>query len=185
MPEQLQLMVIFFCFLDADDMLAETFVEKLLQPHLQSSDDRMAVTYCDYRYVDQQDVVVRGSLWNPRKLLYRNYIIPAAMIRQQAFEELGGYSLEVNQKFSFEDWDLWLSLSEAGYCGVYVPEALFVYRLHGQGRNVGALKNRAKLEQVLRDRHPKLYDDWRNRVYLMVMRTASRVRGAIIRPPGT
>ena len=101
------------------------------------------------------------------------------------FDLLGGFSKEVNQKSSFEDWDLWLSVAEAGYSGAYIPEPLFRYRYHGEGRNVAALKMRSKLESILRQRHPKLYKDPINRLYLAVMGNASKLRGKIIKPPGT
>lgn len=169
-------------FLDADDVIKPDYVSSLMQALEQTG---AAVAYCDFEYFGMQSHIVTSCPWNPRKLLYRNYIIAAALIRRSVFEEIGGFSIEVNQKASFEDWDLWLSITEAGYAGVYVPEPLFRYRLHGKGRNVAALTQRRKLEHILEQRHPKLYQDPTNKLYLAVSRTASRLRNALIKAPGT
>jgi hypothetical protein len=91
----------------------------------------------------------------------------------------------LNQQASFEDWDLWLSMVERGMSGAYVPEALFQYRLHGTGRNGPALRQRAAMESVLKKQHPALYNDPVNRAYLALFGTASRIRNAVKRAPGT
>ena len=169
-------------FLDADDVLEPQFIEKLLRAVQESE---ASIGYCDFAYFGHFEGVVRANDWNVRKLLYRNYIIGAAIMERRAFDAVGGYSRELNQKASFEDWDLWLSMAEQGMSGAYVPEPLFRYRLHGTGRNGRALKHRADMESALRRRHPKLYRDPVNRAYLAVFGTASKIRNAIIKAPGT
>jgi glycosyltransferase involved in cell wall biosynthesis len=172
-------------FLDADDRLRPTYVAKLLSAMASARQSEVAVAYCDFDYFGTDTGRVRACSWNAKKLLYRNYIIGAALMTKQAFDAVGGYSLELNQKVSFEDWDLWLSMLEAGYKGVYVPESLFEYRLHGHGRNGPALQRRSEMEQRLRRRHAELYSQPVNRLYLGLFGTASRLRNRWRPAPGT
>ncbi len=174
----------FLFFLDADDVLKPTFVERLLAV-LAESAPAVSLAYCDAAFFGIEQGVVRSRAWSPRKLLYRNYVIGSAMMRRSVFERVGGYSSDLNQAASFEDWDLWLSILESGGQGVYVPEVLFSYRLHGKGRNGPALRRRPEMEARLRDRHRGLYTEMSNRLYLAVFQTASRLRNAVLKAPGT
>lgn len=172
-------------FLDADDVLYPRFVEKLVAAVESAGQPNVQLAYCDMEYFGTDTGSVRSCPWNPRKLLYRNYVIPAAIMTRQAFDAVDGYSQQLNQKVGFEDWDLWLSLLEAGFGGVYVPDVLFRYRLHGAGRNGPALKKRPELEAQLRRRHPSLYRNPVAILYLSVFATASRLRNLVIKAPGT
>lgn len=53
-----------------------------------------------------------------------NFIHTTALIRRSAFP---GYDEALRR---FQDWDLWLTMLESGWEGVYVPEQLFVIDNH-------------------------------------------------------
>jgi glycosyltransferase involved in cell wall biosynthesis len=172
----------YLIFLDADDILQPEYVSALMSA--MQSQANAAVAYCDFEFFGLEDHAIKACPWNVRKLLYRNYIVSGSLIKKSVFDEVGGYSADVNTKTSFEDWDLWLSVAEKGYKGVYVPQTLYRYRLHGKGRNAEALKKRPELEKILAIRHPSLYGSLTNRAYLAIFKTASRLRNTLITPPG-
>jgi hypothetical protein len=63
--------------------------------------------------------------------LYRvQYVFAGSLFRRSAFDRTPGYREEFN--IGNEDWDLWLSIVEAGYHGEHVPEPLYRYRRHAQ-----------------------------------------------------
>ena len=167
-------------FLDADDVLEPSYVERLVDAFAHATHDNVAVSYCDFRAFGAASMLVRGCEWNPRKLLYRNYIVVSALIRREAFIEVGGYSTFDHTDYSFEDWDLWLKLVDAGYAGTYTAEPLHLYRVHGAGRNVRGFENRSAILRDLRRRHPKLYRRPSNVLYLLVMGNLSRLRNALV-----
>ncbi len=174
-------------FLDADDYIHPQFVEQLISALIQAqqTNPQAAIAYCDQQYVGHSQAIIPACSWNVPKLLYRNYLSITSIMTKQAFDSVGGFSTEVNQTASFEDWDLWLSLAEQGWTGVYVPQVLFFYRLHGDGRNGPALQHRAELEVLLHSRHSALYNRWSHRLYLAIFATASKWRNRLIPPPGS
>ena len=172
----------YVCFLDADDKLDSRYLAELYcAAHRQSA----AIAYCDTKMFGAESAIIPANRWNWRKLLYRNYLPPAALISRRALEYVGGYTTQDNVAFSFEDWDLWLKLAEHGFKGAYVPEPLFLYRLHGAGRNQQGLARRVLLEKELRRRHAGLYGRLDTKLYLLVFRSASRLRNKLKPPPGT
>jgi glycosyltransferase involved in cell wall biosynthesis len=173
----------FVMFLDADDLLPPAFVAQLLMAL--NADPSVAFSYGDTQFFGHEAALVRGCPWNVRKLLYRNYVFPSALMRRRALEKVGGFTAQTHLSFSFEDWDLWLTLAEAGFKGVYVPGVALQYRYHGAGRNAQGLHRRALLESELANRHPKLYARWDHALYLTLFRTLSRMRNIILRAPGT
>lgn len=175
----------YLVFLDADDYLADDYVSHLINTIKAADDPQVVFAYSDFQFTGQTEQVIKSCAWNPRKLLYRNYIVVSALVSKPAFDEVGGFDQAVNQQASFEDWDLWLSLVEQGYSGVYCPMPLFYYRLHGTGRNGPALEQRTQLEQVLHQKHPKLYQRLTNKMYLAVMGNLNQLKNKLKKPPGT
>jgi glycosyltransferase involved in cell wall biosynthesis len=72
---------------------------------------------------------VRSAMaWHVPWLCERNYIDAQAMIRRSVFERHGGYRLESEWAYGWEDWELWLRLAAAGEYGVHVPNFVGRYR---------------------------------------------------------
>jgi len=49
------------------------------------------------------------------------YINPMALLRREHFP-VGGWDESIKK---FQDWDLWLTVLEAGHQGIFVPEVLY------------------------------------------------------------
>jgi hypothetical protein len=57
--------------------------------------------------------------WNVKALKNGNYVETMSLLRREAFP---GFDSKMKR---FQDWDLWLTLSEKGHRGVYIPQTLF------------------------------------------------------------
>ena len=114
----------YVCALDADDMLAPTWLEK----GAQVLDTRPEITFVSHWL---QAFGAEAWEWKPEScdfptLLAFNTVNGAALVRRSALESVGGF----DERFTHgcEDWDLWLTLVGRGHRGVILPEVLFHYR---------------------------------------------------------
>jgi glycosyltransferase involved in cell wall biosynthesis len=102
---------------------------------------------------------------DPWLVTYTNCMLGSgALFRRSALAESGGWQL----RQGYEDWDVWMSLAEIGYAGVYVPRVIFRYRRDAGGRLAGWLADTEEHYDVLRRRHETLF----------AMRSANRRRSA-------
>ena len=116
----------YLCPLDADDRLQRTFLETTVacldqDPTLAFASPRLK-TFGEASY-----------LWPPDErcdlttLLCEHTIITPALVRRDAVIDVGGYDAMMPAQGD-EDWDLCISLLEAGYRGVILATVLFDYR---------------------------------------------------------
>jgi glycosyltransferase involved in cell wall biosynthesis len=101
-------------FCDADvimnqDMLAK--MESLLIAHPEAS-----FAYCGFRFGWKR---FRGFPYDPLRLKKLNYIHTTSLIRREHFP---GFDPAIKR---LQDWDVWLSMLEAGRLGIYIKEELF------------------------------------------------------------
>lgn len=147
-------------FLDADDVLVPTAIEKLVSAYLQSGGK---YAYCDCMSpedparLDGPMVIHPASDYDQALWLSSGYedAMPGrhsvtALVETAALQEVGGFDETMAH---WEDWELYLKLAAAGICGVRVPEPLLIYRLHTGERRKGALKKQKELRAYLRKRY--------------------------------
>lgn len=112
----------FVIFWDADLEADKLFLEKLLKA-LQTN-PAAAYAYSSFYFGWKK---FPGQKFEASSLKQVNFIPMSSLIRRQAFcgfdETLG----------KFQDWDLWLTLSEQGKEGIWVPEFLFKARVRRGG----------------------------------------------------
>jgi len=138
--------------LDADDLLDSAYVAECLAA-LRDSD--AAFAYTDFQVFGTQNYRQRPGEYNLYRLLDRNYLTYAALIRRTAWAEARGY--DESMRLGYEDWELWLHLGSLGRFGHYVPEALFRYRKHGVSLYDTARARHAEIVAHIEGRHPELY----------------------------
>lgn len=142
--------------MDADDMLEPECLERYLgvleqNPHrLVYSDQRL---FADGR---------RGEVWRMRdydfeELLQHNHVPSGVMFPRSAWREVGGYPPAFAR--GRQDWAWAVRMGAHGYCGVRVPEALYLYRRERQNRT---LRNsdpqwRRTFLGMMRETFPELY----------------------------
>ncbi|GMV26212.1 MAG: hypothetical protein AMXMBFR58_22430 [Phycisphaerae bacterium] len=120
----------YLVFLDADDTIHPTFISKLVRAieTAAASGVKVSHAYCQEVLTDKAEGTWRVPEWDPTLLMVTNLHPITTVIRRSCFEEVGGF--EESLGGNYEDWDLWLRLSFAGYRGVRVTEPLFFWRRH-------------------------------------------------------
>ena len=138
-------------FLDSDDLLMPTAVERLERALRETAEAPLAFCHACYVNADDQPLVLPntalrdepqdGDMW--KHLLRGNCIRTAGgvLLRRAALNRAGPWDETLN---SNEDWDMWLRLAEHGKPFVRVPEPLLRYRIHGSNMS----GNRAVMRQT-------------------------------------
>jgi glycosyltransferase involved in cell wall biosynthesis len=140
--------------LDADDLLDPAYVAECLAT-LRDAD--AAFAYTDFQVFGTQSYRERPGEYNLYRLLDRNYLTYAALIRKQDWENSGGYD-ESLKCFGYEDWEFWLRLGARKRFGGYVPKSLFRYRKHGASLYDSARARHQDFVAYIRSLHPELYE---------------------------
>jgi glycosyltransferase involved in cell wall biosynthesis len=139
--------------LDADDLVEPGYVAECLAA-LRDSD---AFAYTDFKAFGMENYQERPGEYNLYRLLDRNYLTYAALIRKLDWETSGGYD-ETLKCFGYEDWEFWLRLGSRGRFGRYVPRSLFRYRKHGASLYDDARAKHDEFVAYIRSLHPELYE---------------------------
>lgn len=130
----------FVVFLDADDELLPTFVERALR--LQQQTGRYV--YSDYRDGNGALRTAPDCAWTDGSFHLVTTLLPAAWARA-----VGGFdeTLKAN-----EDADFYIKLNSSGFCGARLPEALVIYHRDGQ-RSEAAKAERLAYQRLLDRRY--------------------------------
>lgn len=104
----------FVLFCDADLILNPCYLEKALQALRDNPEASYA--YPAFRFGWK---TFRFWDFDAATLKRLNYIPTSSLIRREHFP---GFDEKIRK---FQDWDLWLTMLEAGHTGVYIPEIMF------------------------------------------------------------
>src|SRR5580704_3066407 len=138
--------------LDADDLLDGSYIAECVAA-LDGSD--AAFAYSDYQVFGKRSYAEKPGEYNLYRLLDRNYLTYAALIRKRDWEAAGGYNEPMK---GYEDWEFWLRLGAQGRFGRYVPKPLFRYRREGESMYDSALARHQELVAYICGLHPELYE---------------------------
>ena len=112
-------------FLDADDWLAPTYVERVLEAYNTALDTPDAVLTQRWNFDESIELVMPNLLEDYLHLLQNDFRM-TALIRAEVLRTLRFDPLRRNGEA--DDWDFWLRFTAAGYRAEMVPEPLFRYR---------------------------------------------------------
>lgn len=151
----------FVIFLDPDDLIEPTALEKLLI-RMTNEADNCAFVYpgaVHFRPDDPKRDIVRQA-YSEDALFKRNYIPSFALIRRDVYVAAGGMC-EAYIKY-WEDQDFWQRLANLQQQGALMPEPVFWYRRHPQGRSSKIYKavDRAAWERELLINNPRNLPDY-------------------------
>ena len=113
--------------LDADNRLRPPALTRLLAA-LECAG--AAFAYSQLRWFGDEEGVGIADVWEPARLARDNYIDAMALIRRDALLAAGGYAT-LADGHGWEDYDLWCRFAELRLDGVFLPELLCDYRVHG------------------------------------------------------
>lgn len=135
---------------DADDKIANTFIEKAVEIIRANDDIRVVGCRCwMFGAVDKEWKLPPFS----HRLLARKNMIPAtALYRKADWERCGGYC---EQEIYREDWDFWLSMMELGGTFYKINEILFYYRISVGTRRTLAKGRKQIIVDAINQRHPQ------------------------------
>lgn len=116
----------YLCALDADDKLHPLFFEKTVA--LLESDPSLAFVSTHLQmFGDEQRIWPDNPRCDLTTLLCEDTVMTPAMVRREVVLSVGSYDQNMPHQGD-EDWDLWLSIVEAGHRGIILPDVLFYYR---------------------------------------------------------
>ena len=144
-----------WCFvLDADNTLAPLALEHTLAL-AEAAAARTAVVFPLVQRVGPgADGLISRVSWQTEHFLKGNVIDAMALIRRQAWQDVGGY---VHIPGGWEDFDFWCSLIDAGWHGVLCPEQLATYQVHASSMlQQQTDRHVRRISRLLQARHPWL-----------------------------
>ncbi len=144
--------------LDADDILHESYLSKLV-PEL-NQDKTLAIVSCYSKFFlkNKENIIHElkpvGTTYHA--LLFENCLIATSLYRKVCWEEVGGY--DENMKHGFEDWEFWIAITKSGWTFKVVEAFLFFYRKQKQSMLIDTLQNHriSNMEYVFK-KHKDLY----------------------------
>lgn len=119
----------FLFFLDDDTIVTPQIFARLVAA---LSDQRCGFAFCDSMHVNYPGAGMyeqRQPDWNPAILQTRNILPAMMMIRAEVFCAVCGFDETLPR---YQDWDLALSLAEAGHHGAHVGETLYAALYFGR-----------------------------------------------------
>lgn len=141
-------------FVDADDVLGPEFLERCVG--LITAYPNIALVYSWMQYFGESHEVYPCWDLSFPYLLVNNQLIPACVVRRQAFLDHARHRDCLGA--GFEDWDSWISLLKRGGRGVAIAEPLARYRVR-EGSMLRRLSPEARA--ILKERivleHGELY----------------------------
>jgi GT2 family glycosyltransferase len=145
----------YLLFLDADDMLAPTLLERTVAILRQQPET--GFVYSGMRLFGHDRHEWPSAAFDLRRLALDNYVLPHALVRRAAWEQVGGFDT-ARSLWGFEDWEFWLRVAVSGWQGRHIAEPLVFYRRHGH-----SLSDQVQFEYAWNVRaqlickHPTLY----------------------------
>lgn len=117
----------YILFLDADDLIEPTFIEKGVW-FLESRPDVMAFKGDSVGF-EGSEYYWKHGFSNPSEFVHENVQTVTCLLDRQAFVDLGGFSAEFS-KHGLEDYEFWVRMMDAGHLGYQIPEPMDWYRRH-------------------------------------------------------
>jgi glycosyltransferase involved in cell wall biosynthesis len=146
----------FILCLDADDSIAETYLEKAYAIFIKDVKASIGIV-APYTKMTGE----RTGEWKPKK---ENATIPVALIaspipnascfRKAAWKTVGGYDENLR---GFEDWELWISILESGYTIDILPEVMYFYYNRPGSKVKTSNKNASKIMSYIVEKHKDTY----------------------------
>lgn len=143
--------------LDADDILAPTFIEKAVAI-LNSNETIGAVgSYCQLFDTKNSCIdILRPIGGTIQDFLIKNNVSANSMFRKVCWEQVNGF--DANMRKGYEDWEFWIAITSNNWKVNVLDEILMYYRIKENSRDKKALKNYdLELRTYIFQKHKSIY----------------------------
>lgn len=151
--------------LDADDMI-EPEMLALTVAALDTHPD-VGFVYTDVRRFGAENNILHTLPYSLERLRFENMMMPATLFRREAWEQVGGFHA-FSPVQGYEDREFWVSLADAGWKGLHIPQPLLRYRRAEGSMLSQARRHDLELRAKIFLNHPRLYEPdvlaWARRV---------------------
>jgi glycosyltransferase involved in cell wall biosynthesis len=154
----------YVAFLDADDLVSPDYYDKAMR--VLDHYENVAFVGCWTQFFDESRKVWPTFSPEPPLILYHNLVNSSALVmRRQAFLEAGLNDPEMPFT-GLEDYQSVISLIEAGFAGVVLPELLFHYRVR-RNSMIRSISSRKKLflMEYISARHKSIYNKFASEIF--------------------
>ena len=144
--------------LDSDDLAVPGSLAAMAD--LLDADPGAAVCFGDYdEFGDSRVTRAVPARLDAYRLAYANEYPISSLFRRTWLERVGGWRCGGYRGRSYEDWNLWMGLAEAGARGIHAGPGLIAYRrrLHGERKLQAGKRRHRELYRELRAAHPRLF----------------------------
>lgn len=111
----------YLLFLDSDDIISPTYIEKCISIARQGYD----IVYTKIQFFGRKSGELYLPEFNLLDFLCSNCIYVSALIRKSLFDLVGGFDMSISQ---MEDWECFINMIKNGGKVYRIPELLFFYR---------------------------------------------------------
>src|SRR5690606_3223234 len=140
----------YIIFLDADDILASTYVEECINAFL--SHPTLGIVYAQTHLIERQIGVFNLSDYSPTTIMHQNCFPICAMIKADIFRKIGMF--DTNLRYG-EDWEMWIRYTQENNRIHKIERPLFFYRKRLSKDSISDLN---RLENVSDDAHLYIYN---------------------------
>ncbi|MCY4781551.1 glycosyltransferase [Sphingobacterium sp. UT-1RO-CII-1] len=143
-------------FLDADDLLDESFVKACISEFYK--DESLSVVYTQTQFFERETGIFKLPELSMKKLLVGNCLTATAMIKSSLFKDVGMYDERLNYA---EDWEIWIRLFSKYPNFFKIERPLFLYRRRNSRDSMTDLNKVNKMEEEAKiyiyNKHYNLY----------------------------
>jgi glycosyltransferase involved in cell wall biosynthesis len=136
--------------LDADDWISPDYLAKTV-PLM--ADPQVGVVATDMQYFGLRQDLIKTLGFTLAIEMRSNQIPACSLIRSTAYAQTPGY---VQERITYEDWNLWIDILKLGWKVAYVPEPLFHYRIREASMISTSHGQENDLIRKVRSFHPEL-----------------------------
>lgn len=137
--------------IDADNMIYPRAIARLYDAIKNTG---ASAAYTQLEFFGDERRLGYADVWMPGRFLQGNYVDAMALISKKTWYQVGGYT---HIEGGWEDFDFWCKMIDMDLEGIFVPEILCRYRVHGTSMlrtETNKAQERLSVDMIMR--HPWL-----------------------------
>ena len=140
--------------LDADDLIAPTFLERTLA--VLKDNEKLGYVSTRALFFGSSNKIWPSEPFVPLALLVTNQQVNTTLYRKAMWKDIGGYEKEMIH--GYMDWEFWIHCTKAGWVGTQLEAPLFLYRRKDDSVVMKAKQRDINIKTQIAHLHPEIYD---------------------------